>query len=139
MPHSPKPETNEVQTAQAVDPAAICSADRGIFYDRTKINDHVGRLEKALAEKWEEDNKPNAGLNFGNGTLQDLFCRRGQVLYDMEHEITASERMVAATVVQWLGTNIGRCFIESAFRRAGWSIQMKPNAGALPTAITEHG
>jgi len=26
MPHSPKPEANEVQTAQAVDPAAICSA-----------------------------------------------------------------------------------------------------------------
>jgi hypothetical protein len=25
MPHSPKPETIEVQTAQAVDPAAICS------------------------------------------------------------------------------------------------------------------
>jgi hypothetical protein len=25
MPHTPKPETNEVPTAQAVDPAAICS------------------------------------------------------------------------------------------------------------------
>ena len=25
MPHTPKPETNEVQTAQAVNPAAICS------------------------------------------------------------------------------------------------------------------
>ena len=26
MPHTPKPETIEVQTAKAVDPAAICSA-----------------------------------------------------------------------------------------------------------------
>ena len=28
MPHSPNPKTNEVQTAQAVDPAAICSPTR---------------------------------------------------------------------------------------------------------------
>jgi hypothetical protein len=28
MPHTPKPETNKIPTAQAVGPAAICSAER---------------------------------------------------------------------------------------------------------------
>ena len=37
MPHSPKPETNEVPTAQAVEPAAICSP---LDNDRSDATDY---------------------------------------------------------------------------------------------------
>lgn len=61
MPHSPKPDTNEVQTAEAVAPAAICSApserDKAIWraaltlahnmcvQTSNRINDDDGSLE----------------------------------------------------------------------------------------------
>ena len=48
-------------------------------------------------------------------------------MMEMRHQVTDSERMVAATVVQWLGTNVGRGFLYEAFRRAGWVIKMEPN------------
>lgn len=45
MPHSPKPETNQAQAAQAVDPAAICSPRPAVartddgeeFYDPRRV------------------------------------------------------------------------------------------------------
>ena len=41
-------------------------------------------------------------------------------------KITKRDRMIVATVIQWLGTNIGRCFLETAFRKAGWTLKMEP-------------
>lgn len=72
--------------------------------------------ERVFAERWEDTNKPQRGLNHGHGTLQDLMFARssegdsgvwplsaGRVIY----EITPRERAIVATVVQWLGTNCG--------------------------------
>ena len=81
-----------------------------------------------MSELWIAENKPQQGLNFGNGTLQGLFCRRDPVLFEVKHIVSDKERMVAATVVQWLGTNMGRHFLTEAFRKAGWIIKMEPSA-----------
>ncbi len=35
---------------------------------------------------------------------------------------TKRDRVVAATVIQWLGTNCGRAFLADALRKAGYSI-----------------
>ena len=119
---------------QPTSAGAAGSADRGLHRTRVEIDDHTGRLEKALADLWESKNIPDPSLNYGCGLLQNL-CLRGsryalspsdrvQVL----HKVTDDERRVVATVVQWLGTPVGRCFLEEAFRKAGWSISMQPNA-----------
>jgi hypothetical protein len=92
-------------------------------------NDEVGRLEKALADLWAEENKPRGYLNYGQGILQDLFFKPRDIwgCGVCEHEVTKSERYVAATVVQWLGTSCGRAFLEDAFKRAGWKLILLPN------------
>jgi hypothetical protein len=44
MPHSPEPETIEVQTAEAVDPAAICSALDWLTVALTQLENAVCEL-----------------------------------------------------------------------------------------------
>jgi hypothetical protein len=39
-----------------------------------------------------------------------------------QHHVTASERFVVATVVQWLGSNVGFGFIMSVLRKANMRI-----------------
>lgn len=123
----PLSETGAGETS----PAAACSADRGHCYARTRAQDCVGDLERALSDQWVLENQPILWLNFGNGLLQDLFCKRAGVVgmdVHANHLVTDSERMVAATVVQWLGTNCGREFLEKAFARAGWKLRCEqPN------------
>lgn len=93
---------------------------------RTEIGDDVGRLEKALMEHWRDENTAQQGWNYGNGILQDLFITGGQLQPMLVEKITKRDRMIVATVIQWLGTNIGRCFLETAFRKAGWTLKMEP-------------
>lgn len=96
--------------------------DRGDCYERTKHNP----LEKALADHWESENERRSHINFGQGVLQDLFGRPhdkfGHRLPSFIHIITAKERWVVATVIQWLGTNCGQSFLGEAFKKAGFKI-----------------
>jgi hypothetical protein len=43
---------------------------------------------------------------------------------------TERDRIVAATVIQWLGTNCGMCFLGNALERCGYKIEKKPNKSA---------
>jgi hypothetical protein len=98
--------------------------DRGYYYERTKHNP----LEKALADGWEKENIPQAGRNYGHGLLQDLFMERERPFIRSAkpiHRITDDERMIAATVVQWLGTNCGRSFLEECMKEAGYEFVRK--------------
>ena len=66
MPHTTKPETNEVQTAKAVDPAAICSA----FPLAKQINANAGwTLDYATLEEIHETTECNEG---GRISLEDI-------------------------------------------------------------------
>jgi len=103
--------------------------DRGYKYER--VFQSNGDLEKAFADLWEEANGSNRGaVNFGQGLLQDLFMERDTFNWaSCVHQITDNERYVAATVVQWLGTNCGFAFLMEALRKAGYRIvdEREPN------------
>lgn len=88
--------------------------DRGHLYDRTEFS----RLELSFAEAWERHNRPHPGTNFGNGILQDLFLDH----FCCHHRITPNERYVAATVVQWLGSNVGFSFMQGCLNACGYLI-----------------
>lgn len=101
----------------------------GYNADRCQFN----VLEQIFREKWREETLPTAGVNGGHSKLQLLLSRRlAQTLMSCsmvgvrltEEEIcTERDYRVAATVIQWLGTNIGQCFINECMdeyrRRVG--------------------
>lgn len=86
-------------------------------------------LEKAFAEAWEKENQPRPGINHGMGILQDLMVRqsergslwRGRVAF----WVTKRERVIVATAIQWLGSNVGRGWLEAVLGRAGFLIVPK--------------
>lgn len=88
--------------------------DRGYQYERTEHD----RLEKAFAELWESLNEPRDGINHGRGILQELFMGA----HGWDHVVTDRERYVAATLVQWLGTNCGFGFLQQALQKVGYRI-----------------
>ena len=93
----------------------------GIRVERINHNER----EKAFHDQWQRENIPISGINHGQGTLQDLFINRGteplaQPKWDLE--ITKRERMIVATVVQWLGSNCGMSFLEVALEKCGYKI-----------------
>ena len=78
--------------------------DRGHMHERTEYD----ALEKALADKWEKDDRTYL--------LQCLTDSRA----------TKRDRFIAATVIQWLGTNVGFGFIRECFADGGYAIIGSP-------------
>lgn len=91
--------------------------------ERIKYND----LEKAFHETWLKWNEPRVGVNYGNGTLQDLFIEKGERPFSRKWiaDISNRERWIVATVIQWLGTNVGMAFLHEALGAAGMYIVQK--------------
>ncbi|WP_164740353.1 hypothetical protein, partial [Xanthomonas euvesicatoria] len=67
---------------------------------------------------------PVSGVNYGHGILQDLFIEGGHNMFGRKviEEISNRDRMIVATVIQWLGSNCGMCFLGEALRRFGAKI-----------------
>lgn len=63
-----------------------------------------GFPEMMFFEAWKETNKRVRFLNYGRGTLEHLIEELGPV--------TQRDMDVATAVVQWLGTNVGGCFLR---------------------------
>ena len=81
--------------------------------NRLGINDYTGRCEQALHDLWREENAEKT-WNSSNGRLgffQTLVLRREEIA---DKYLTNRERKLIATVIQWLGTNCGRAFLDSA-------------------------
>lgn len=91
---------------------------KGFHSHRVDIKDSTGNLEKSLIDHLNEEDVPKHWLNQGQGLLQNLFFGPHQEY----HKLTKDEKMVAATIIQWLGTNCGRWFLRDAFEKAGWKI-----------------
>ena len=104
------------------------SINRGYMYERVSTHPR----EAVVARRWEEACEHKPHINHGYGTLQDLFFKpagRGMFFDTCIHEVTDVEKYVVATVVQWLGSNIGMNFIESALRDCGYRvIENEPQA-----------
>ena len=85
-------------------------------------------IENALSSHWREENVKNYGLNQGQGILQNLFftaTKNPLSIFDGSYrimKISNRDRLVAATVIQWLGTNVGFCFLSEALKKAGFTI-----------------
>lgn len=106
--------------------------NRGIDYRRIKVspnNCKWNRLERGFAASWERINRPVTGINHGQGILQDLFtsahyyntgARRR--LKGVPYLITNRERMIVATVIQWLGTSCGFSWFSDVLRSCGYRI-----------------
>lgn len=87
------------------------SQDKGYLYERINNNP----LERVLADSWRVWNASKIPP-----CLNDVIGR----------DATPSDRYVAASVVQWLGTNVGFSFLQSAFREVGYAIH-----GGMPTKL----
>lgn len=93
----------------------IESFNQGLFPERTEFNNK----EKAFSETWKKENKIESHVNQGQGTLQNLmFDRNNEPCY----YITKNDRVIVATVIQWLGTNIGFNFLERSLKKCGYKI-----------------
>jgi hypothetical protein len=111
------------------------SRHRSLEHERTAHESSY--REKAFADAWEIENEPNAGLNFGLGTLYDLVgvstldADGKPLLWPRSYRRTkfyplrTRDCQVAATVVQWFGTHCGWCFLEAALDRCGYRIVKK--------------
>ena len=92
--------------------------EKGFKHERVKYNDR----EMAFYNVWKKDNEVSPGLNYGNGTLQDLFMEPNRSpLRSAECKvyIEPRDRYIAATVIQWLGTNVGMGFLHEVFNSIG--------------------
>lgn len=92
--------------------------------------------EQVYAEKWKEENTRHAGLNRGFTALEWILCPTKQRYprRALQHEAT-----IAATLVQWFGTNCGGCFVRECekeiekrnlrrrdMRHEQWQLEFKP-------------
>ena len=62
-------------------------------------------IEKRFAKIWEEENTPE----YKNGILDYLLADDPNHPWD---EVTKRDRLVAATVIQWLGSPVGNGFLR---------------------------
>jgi hypothetical protein len=76
--------------------------------------------EKAFHEMWIKENDPQRGINSGWGILQDLFINDNK--RTIEVEINKRDRVIVATVIQWLGSNCGMGFLEASLEKCGYRI-----------------
>lgn len=99
--------------------------------------------ERIYLEQWQRDNERQAGVNRGFTLLEWILCPSGQRL---PNRVTHRDSEVAASVIQWLGTTCGMCFIRNCERqidearaeRRQWAdyvnINVEPPEGDLRTA-----
>ena len=82
-------------------------------------------IENAFSKHWKHENKKMRGMNYGCGILQDLFFEQSNSLRTPACflKIINRDRLVAATVIQWLGTNVGFCWLREVLKKAGYEIK----------------
>jgi len=98
----------------------------GCRYERTEFNNR----EKAFADHWRELNnkKTQRSINHGFGILQDLLIEGDDMFINIQKPkyaivlITPIHRYIVATIIQWLGSNVGWCFLEVCLKRCGYQI-----------------
>lgn len=97
--------------------------------DRTLPCLYINR-EEVFARKWQEENDRRSLLDvlIRNGEVREVkLLRRGLADPIAESEVallklpvaSARDRAIAATVIQWLGSNIGQAFLREALRECG--------------------
>lgn len=70
--------------------------------------------ERIYWEEWLKEQERHPGLNHGFTMLEFVLCPSGQAYPDRP---TQRDAHVAASVIQWIGTNCGRGFVDKCERR----------------------
>lgn len=99
----------------------------GFFTERLKYDEYD--LENSLSRNWQKEQK-RKNINHGHGILQDLFVNPSGNMFKNDEaitKITDRDRLIVATVIQWLGTNCGMCFLNEAMNEAGYRIVRENN------------
>jgi hypothetical protein len=104
-------------------------------------------LEKAFADQWHDENDVTRRWAGTTRVLDALMRAAGTVdknlmsplgdsrPYHFPDGVTQRDATVAATVIQWLGSNVGRSFLEEALKRDGrWRLVYDPVAGTAREA-----
>lgn len=105
----------------------------GFMWERTKYKDKrygSKNMEKVFYQQWKKECKPSPGVNQGHGMLQNLFFKpREHTLWHPKNilYITSREKFIVATVMQWLGTNVGFNFLQTCLDKCGYKIVKKEN------------
>jgi hypothetical protein len=97
----------------------------GFMHERVPYNP----IEMALSKAWQFENERSFGRE--RGILQQLFCTPHRLLGEHGnclHVFSGIERCIVATIIQWLGTNVGFSFLQMALRDAGYKIVDIPPA-----------
>jgi hypothetical protein len=123
-------------------PCAAAWRDRTRCGDEPKLGEpfagcvYVNR-EKVFSASREKEAAPSTGFNYGFGVLQDLMVENrppgahGYSIRDfgslfkrlrVAFKITARDRVIVATVIQWLGTTCGFCWLEETLKACGWRL-----------------
>lgn len=123
-------------------PKGILKRNVGIGWERTKrsYGDMIN-LEKVFMEEWNKFNGNEKWLNQGLGIAQllmvvdrvaaeefdgpnkdqrNMFNQNDVCVYNL----TEREQRIIATIIQWLGTNVGFSFVRRCFQIAGYSINV---------------
>jgi hypothetical protein len=95
----------------------INSWKANVGYRAKRVEDN--EREKAFQEQWLKENEPLPWINNGNGMLQDLFIEPGIGVFDRKviTVINDRDRMMVATIIQWLGSTCGMSFLHQSLKR----------------------
>ncbi len=109
---------------------------RGLHSHRLRPEANCPR-EVAFAEEWEKENNRDQFTTRASllqqlmllysehprrGFFRDYLCAFGAPYRKVAFRIRRRDAVIVATIIQWLGSNIGFCFLEMALRRCGYKI-----------------
>jgi len=81
--------------------------------------------ERAFAEKWISENKKHQSYGKYSDDLLQIIFNRSSEIFPVQRSrlrITMRERFIVATVIQWLGTNIGFVWLQEVLEIIGYKI-----------------
>lgn len=94
------------------------------IYERRNAFDG-NKLEKAFTEEWA---KKCSGSE--HGILDAILAPpegRGRFWHKRGIRLTTTDCVIVASVIQWLGTNIGFAFLQTVLAKDGWEIRARPD------------
>lgn len=102
------------------------NAYRGLHHRRTEDNCLAGERERWFSTTWEQRCRLKLETT-GNDTPQTLMFVTNKNNPDPEarrcaFRLTTRDRVIIATIIQWLGTSVGWAFLERALQRCGYRI-----------------
>ena len=95
--------------------------DRGFHHRRTEGTSQQSRREKVFAEEWKDE-----APQIVDGILTPPH-RKGNPFElhkwgNPATKITRRDRAVIATLMQWLGSNVGYSFLVTALKKCGYEV-----------------